>query len=311
MMQGDRRGGPSSGMRPPCRRSVRPPWATVLVALQLAVTVVPTVVVCAWAFADSWPWPKLMPDALSLRGMRLVIGEAQGISTVGRSVVIALASSLLSTVTATLAARAIHFHAWRGRGPFEFSILLPFLVPSTVFAMGVQIVFVQMGLAGKAVGVVLAHAIVSVPYAFAIMGDAVRLVGHDLEDAARVSGASWPRTIWCVSLPLLAPAVASSLSMCYIMSFSQYFLTLLVGAGRVRTFALALFPYLSGGDRTVAASYGVVFLASILVIFSLFELVLSRAAHPVVEGASLSGRGRAAGPRAGGSPSQEVGTHEG
>ena len=70
--------------------------------------------------------------------------------------------------------------------------------------------------------------------------------------------------------------IMSSLSMCYIMSFSQYFLTLLVGGGRVQTFVLVLFPYLSGGDRTIACAYSLVFLAVTFAVFLAFELVLRR-----------------------------------
>ena len=64
--------------------------------------------------------------------------------------------------------------------------------------------------------------------------------------------------------------------MSYILSFSQYFLTLLVGSGKVKTLALVMFPYLSSGDRTIASAYGVVFLAATLVVFFLFELLLHK-----------------------------------
>ncbi len=70
--------------------------------------------------------------------------------------------------------------------------------------------------------------------------------------------------------------IMSSLSMCYIMSFSQYFLTLLVGGGKVQTFVLVLFPYLSGGDRTIACAYSLVFLVVTFAVFFVFELLLRR-----------------------------------
>ena len=70
--------------------------------------------------------------------------------------------------------------------------------------------------------------------------------------------------------------IMSSLSMCYIMSFSQYFLTLLVGGGKVQTFVLTLFPYLTGGDRTIACAYSLVFLAVTFPVFLLFEVMLKR-----------------------------------
>ena len=64
--------------------------------------------------------------------------------------------------------------------------------------------------------------------------------------------------------------------MSYILSFSQYFLTLLIGGGAVRTFATVMFPYLSGGDRTIAAAYGISFILATFVVFLIFEWLLRR-----------------------------------
>lgn len=253
-------------------------WARVFVAVHLLVVALPVLVVAVWAFSASWPWPDLLPRALTDRGVALVASGSQGVGwdVVGVSVLIALASAVLSTAAATCAARAVCLHRWRGRRFFEFATLLPFLVPSTVFAMGVQVAFLRLGLAGTVGGVVLAHAVVSLPYAVAIMCDVTAGVGARLEEAARTLGAGRVRTLAHVTLPALAPGLVSSMSMCYIVSFSQYFLTLLIGSGKVRTFALVLFPYLSGGDRTVASAYGLAFILMTLVVFCLFEALLHR-----------------------------------
>lgn len=256
----------------------RPLWARAFVAVHLLVVLAPLSVIAVWAFATRWAWPDLVPAGLTGRGAELVLSGSQGagIACIGLSVGIALASAALATCAAALAARAICCHAWPGRRLFQFATLLPFLVPATVFAMGVQVAFIRTGLSSTVVGVVLAHAVVSLPYAVAIMCDVTRGAGRRLEEAARALGAGRVRTLWSVTLPGLAPGIVSSLSMCYILSFSQYFLTLLIGGGQVKTFALVLFPYLSGGDRTVAAAYGLAFILVTLAVFALFELLLRK-----------------------------------
>lgn len=253
-------------------------WARAFLAVHLAVVAIPLVVIATWAFSASWPWPNLLPRALTTRGAALVLSGSQGVGldVIGGSIGIALASAALATLAAGLAARALCCHVWRGRRVLECSTLLPFLVPSTVFAMGVQVAFIRMGLAGTVGGVILAHAIVSLPYATAIMVDVTRGAGTRLEQAARTLGAGWPATLWHVTLPGLAPGIVSAMSMGYILSFSQYFLTLLIGSGKVKTFALVLFPYLSGGDRTVAGAYGLAFIVITLAVFALFELLLHK-----------------------------------
>ena len=258
-------------------------WAHAFVAVHLLVVLAPISVVAVWAFAARWAWPDLVPSGLTWRGAELVLSGSQGAgpACIALSVGIALASAAVSTCAGALAARAVCCHGrWRGRRLFQFAVLLPFLIPSTVFAMGVQVAFIKAGLASTVPGVVLAHAVVSLPYAAAIMGDVARGAGTRLEEAARTLGAGRLDVLLHVTLPGLAPGIVSSMSMCYIVSFSQYFLTLLVGGGQVKTFALVLFPYLAGGDRTVAGAYGLAFILITMAVFCLFELLL-RKVRPV------------------------------
>lgn len=85
-------------------------------------------------------------------------------------------------------------------------------------------------------------------------------VGNGLEEQARVLGATPWKAFYKVTLPMLAPVMLSSFSMAYIVSFSQYFLTLLIGGGQVKTFTIVMVPLLQGGNRNIASVYSTVFL---------------------------------------------------
>lgn len=253
-------------------------WAArALVALQAVCVLAPLAIIVVWAFTASWPWPHLLPESLTARGIEELFGPSQKLGEVlGSSVAIALACAFFTTTVATMAGRALSRYRFCGREVFRFAVLLPFLIPATVFAMGVQVAFIRAGLAGTVVGVVLAHSIVALPYAALIMTDAMEAAGNRLEEQARLCGAGPVRTWGGIIIPTLLPSLLSAASMSYILSFSQYFLTLLVGSGKVKTLALVMFPYLSSGDRTIASAYGVVFLAATLVVFFLFELLLHK-----------------------------------
>ncbi len=249
-----------------------------LVGLELALVALPLLVIAVWAFTDAWPWPDLWPQELSTRGIQQALSGRQnmGWDTLALSIGIAAACAVLTTTVAALACRALCNFQWHGRSVFQFATILPFIIPSTVFAMGVQVVFLQAGLARTVPGVILAHSIVALPYAIILMTDITRAAGTQRDEAARALGAGPWQMICHVTIPQLLPGIVSSLSMCYIMSFSQYFLTLLVGGGRVQTFVLVLFPYLSGGDRTIACAYSLVFLVITFAVFLIFELILRR-----------------------------------
>ncbi len=249
-------------------------WARIYLAVHLILVLVPIAIVATWSISAAWPWPALVPSSPTARGLDTVLADSSaGLGSLWLSIGIACAVAALTTGVAALAARAICLHEWRGRRLFEFACMLPFLIPSTVFAMGVQVAFIRLGLARSVGGVILAHCIVALPYAIGIMCDVTRAAGRRMEEAAQLCGAGRLSTLVHATLPGLAPGIASSLLMCYIMSFSQYFLTLLIGGGAVRTFALVLFPYLGGGDRTVAGAYGIVFIAVTLAVFLVFELL--------------------------------------
>ncbi|BDE95654.1 ABC transporter permease [Raoultibacter timonensis] len=258
--------------------------AKLFVALHLVCVLVPLAVVAVWAFTSSWPWPELLPQTFSDRGIVELFVTSRDLGEVlAVSVGISLAVAALSTVVAAMAARALVSYRFFGKELFRFSTVLPFLIPATVFAMGVQVVFIHAGLANTVFGVVLAHTIVALPYAITIMSEVTAAAGEKLEQQARVSGAGPVRALFEVQIPLLLPGLLSAASLSYITSFSQYFLTLLVGGGTVKTFALVMFPYLASGDRTIASAYGVVFMAVTLGVFFLFELLLKRFASAKTE----------------------------
>lgn len=77
-------------------------------------------------------------------------------------------------------------------------------------------------------------------------------------------------------MPALILAIFSALAMAYITSFSQYFLTLLIGGGNVRTFTVIMVPYLQNGDRTLAAGYTTLFLLITVLVFLVFRKIVQR-----------------------------------
>ena len=101
-----------------------------------------------------------------------------------------------------------------------------------------------------------------------------------IRGAAMVLGASPHRAFFETTLPGLLPGVLSSVSMGFVLSYSQYFTTLMVGGGRVKTIALVLVPYIQSGDRALSAVYSVAFVGSALAVFFLFEGII----HLVTKG---------------------------
>ena len=173
-----------------------------------------------------------------------------------------------------LTARAVALYRFAGRELVRFGSFLPLLIPGSVFAIGIQLVLLRLHLADTVTGVLLVHLVAAVPYSIIILLDVTTTLGDSLEQQAAVLGAPPLRAFCSVSLPQLMPGVLSSFSMAFILSYSQYFTTLIVGGGRVKTISLVLVPYIQSGDRALASVYTVAFVGSALLIFFLLELLI-------------------------------------
>lgn len=247
------------------------------IAVHIVCVLAPLLIIVLWAFTSAWPWPELLPSAFSDRGIIELFSTQKDLGTIiAVSVGIALVVAVLTTVVAGLAARALTGYDFFGKEVLRFGTILPFLIPTAVFAMGIQVAFIQMGLANTIPGVIVAHMIVALPYAVMIMTDIMAAAGTKLEQQARVSGARVWQSYFYVQIPALLPGIISSMVMSYLLSFSQYFLTLLIGGGTVKTLATIMFPYLASGDRTIASAYGFLFFVITFGIFLFFELLLRR-----------------------------------
>lgn len=237
----------------------------------------PLLVITLWSFTGRWPWPRLLPESLSLRGIYELFGGYSGaVQTLGSSILLSLTVAILAVIIGTMTARALVFYDFRGRGLIEFGTILPIIIPSTVFAMGVHVLFIRIGLADNVIGVIIVHLICALPYTIKIMTDITAAFGNKLEEQASVLGASTRQILTDVTLPSLLPGIISSASMAYILSFSQYFLTLIIGGGNVKTFSIMMVPYLQSGDRTIASAYSLIFICSTLLVFVIFEKAVKK-----------------------------------
>ncbi|MEL7610550.1 MAG: ABC transporter permease subunit [Bacillota bacterium] len=255
----------------------RRPFLTLVLALTALCIVLPMLILAVWSFADRWAWPNLVPVGLSLRALGEVFAPYSNAPRVLlSSVVLSLCVALAATAVGTMSARALVFFDFKGRNLILFSSMLPILVPATAFAMGINVVLIRLGLANTLAGVFLVHTIYALPYTVNIMLDMTRAVGDGLEMQARVLGAKPWRAFLFVTLPQLLPGMLSAVGMGYIISFSQYFLTLMVGGGKVITLSVLMVPIIQGGDRSLASVYALLFVLSSLLVFALFEAGVKR-----------------------------------
>lgn len=245
--------------------------------LTVFIIMLPAAVICIWTVSGRWPWPELLPESYTLRTVtELLFGSSSLFTILISSIWLATVVAVLGTTIAVMTARATEIYRVPGRRAISAAAFLPLIVPGTVFAMGIQVTLIRMGLNDTVTGVVIVHLVAALPYCIAIMTDVTAAVGNSLEEQAAVLGAGPVRGFFDVTFPQLMPGMLSSASMAYIISYSQYFTTLLAGGGKVKTLALVMVPYIQSGDRALASIYAAVFVGSALAVFFIIEAVIRR-----------------------------------
>ncbi len=230
------------------------------------VLLVPPTIFLLHAFATRWFYPQLWPREWSLAALRRQLGDPQTSASLATSVIVAALVTALSLVIAYPAARTIGLRRLRGGGIFELLFLLPTTVPTVAIGMGLNIFALRIGLAGTLLGVVLAQLIPVLPYTFFALVGVFARYDPNYEYQALALGAAHPRVFFRVTLPLILPGVVVATLLAFLVSWSQYLLTLLIGGGRIQTLPLLLFAAAAGGNTTSIAVLALFFILPPLVV---------------------------------------------
>ena len=227
----------------------------------------PFLSIIIWSVAAGWRFPDILPKQYSARGYAVSLDPngdiVQGAIT---STVIALIVGLLATAIGSAAGRAIAMYTFKMKKIFQFLVLAPLIVPGLAVTMGIQILFIKYGLSDTMRGVILAHLIPTIPYVVMIMSGTFANFDKSYEEQGQVLGAIRATVLRKITLPIILPGLAVSFLFAFVISWSEYILTLLVGGAAVKTLPMVLFAFLRGSDLTLVGAASIVFMIPPLIL---------------------------------------------
>jgi putative spermidine/putrescine transport system permease protein len=230
-------------------------------ALLIVWLVLPLVPLLIWSFARGWRFPALLPNQWSLQAWEFAFSSRSGVlESLGVTVFIAVVATVLSILVGVLAGRALGLYKFRGKGLVELMILAPVIVPGIAVALGLHAVFINLGLTNSVTGVILVHLIPMVPYMTLVMAGIFANYDPAYEQQARSLGASPLQTFWYVTLPAILPGIIVGGLFAFLVSWSQYVLTLLIGGGRIITLPLLLYTYANSGRNDITGAVGIIYI---------------------------------------------------
>ncbi len=157
--------------------------------------------------AEIFSSPLSLPTHFSTANLEKVWAETNFVRYLANSVGITAASVALILLFSTLAGYAIARYQFR----FSALILMFFLSGMTVpLKLAIIPLFIQLdtlGLVDSYLGLVLVYVAMGIPSAVFIMTGFLRTLPRELEESARMDGASELRIMWSIMLPLARPAL--------------------------------------------------------------------------------------------------------
>lgn len=222
--------------------------------------VLPLVPLAIWSFARGWRFPDLLPQAWSLKAWIYALSDTSGVlDSLGLTIGISLGATVLSILVGVPAGRALGMYKFRGKQVVELLVLAPIIVPGIAVALGIHSVFIALGLTNTVTGVILVHLVPTLPYMVLVMAGVFSNFDPSYESQARSLGAGPLQTFRYVTLPAILPGILVGGMFAFLVSWSQYILTLLIGGGRVVTLPLLLFNFATSGRNDIAGAIGMIY----------------------------------------------------
>lgn len=185
------------------------------------------------------------PQGLSLRWFAAIFHNEGFMRAMAISVLLASVATTISSAIGVAAALYVVRYATRGRERLRLLLMLPLMLPEIMTAIALLFFLYATGIGTRgAVGLVLGHVLVTLPYIFTNVAASLYNQDPALEQAARSLGATPGRAFRRVTLPLIKPGLITGALLAFVISFDLFNMSLLLKGIGITTLPLQLFDYL-------------------------------------------------------------------
>ncbi len=221
-------------------------------------------------------------EGFSLRWyVRLFQNEAIALA-LRNSLIVAFASTIVSTVLATLVALGLERYRFRGKTALDSVLYLPIIIPDIAMAVMLLLFFVQAGQILGRIGmpfslglgtVILAHVAFNVSFVAVTVRARLADFDNSLEEAARDLYANEWQTFRYVTLPLIMPGILAGALLAFTLSLDDFVITFFTSGPGSTTLPLRIYSMVKTGITPEINALSTLMLgASMLLVFASLAL---------------------------------------
>lgn len=165
------------------------------------------------------------------------------------SLIVSTAASVLSVIVAIFASYAVSRWRFRGRGAFTTTILSTQMFPGVLFLLPLYLIFININqafgiqLVGSRLGLVITYLTFTLPFSVWMLSGYFDNIPRELDEAAKVDGASAMVTLFRVVLPVARPGVIAVLVYSFMTAWGEVLFASVLTTESSRTLAVGLGEY--------------------------------------------------------------------
>ena len=199
---------------------------TVLLSMTLFI-LMPFVIILLKSVGKDWFGKRWFPPTLTLDWYKWAIDIVHLPDVMKNTLIIAALAVGISTVIGLFSGWAFGRRHLPGKEILMAIVLLPRMIPTITYALGIARIFYGLDLVNTHLGVALAHVAVCAPYSILILSATFEALDERVLEASAVCGANAIRTFFSVTLPLIMPGILSSMIFTFSTSYNEFTLTLM------------------------------------------------------------------------------------
>ncbi|WP_195321545.1 ABC transporter permease [Klebsiella grimontii] len=192
-------------------------------------------------------------DNFTLRHFTALFAQqGDALSALGTSLSLALASALIVGVIGLLAAWLVLVQKIKGSAIVDALSLMPAALPGVVVGVGLILLWNQpfwpVSPYNTWFMLLLSYCCLLLPWPVRYVGSALRQLGHNLEPAARVHGATPLQALRLIVLPLVFPALLAAMLMVFAIASRELVTSLLLASAGTQTVAVFIWRQFEQGS---------------------------------------------------------------
>ncbi|MBC6446027.1 carbohydrate ABC transporter permease [Actinokineospora sp. HBU206404] len=166
--------------------------------------------------------PLFLPESPTLDNFDAAINQTSFLVDLRNSLIVVGGTVLLAILLGIFAAAALSRFRFRGRRTIMVVILVVQMLPASALLIPTFMVFNELGLLGTYFGLILAYVALVLPFSVWVMRGFFIAIPVEIEEAARIDGASTWQVLTRILFPLVAPGVIATSIFAFITAWNDY-----------------------------------------------------------------------------------------